>query len=70
MKCCKKSLSAVGICWLNLNQEKNSKILVFKCKKWRLEGEKRLEKRCVLFVSKPNTNHFGHLQALKMHETL
>ena len=37
---------------------------------WKLKGEKKVDKVGALFVSKPNTSHFGHLNTTKMDETL
>ena len=63
-------LSAIDSYHRNQNQKENCKILVINHKKQKLKGEKKLEKLGVLFVSKPNTSHFGHLNTMKMDETL
>ena len=62
------SLSAIDIYHSSQNQKENSTILVIIHKKWKLKGEKKLEKWDVHFVSKPNTCHLGHLKTTKMSE--
>ena len=61
-------LSAIDIYHSSQNQKENSTILVIIHKKWKLKGEKKLEKWDVHFVSKPNTCHLGHLKTTKMSE--
>ena len=58
IKCCSKWLSVVNFYCLNQNHKVKPNILVVYSINWRVKG-KKLEKWCVLFVSKPHLYSLG-----------